>query len=242
MPVSRTDIIEQLRQDMLLLQGYKAVTLPAQQQVINGPIRYAFPNETFPVGAVHEFICSSKENNAASAGFVSGILSGLMNKGGSCCWVTSDPMIFPPAYKQFGIDPCNILIIHAPKTNDIPWIIEEILKSSAVVAVIAEIKEIGFKESRRFQLAAEQTGITGFMLRNNPKNLATCAATRWKIQPINSNKNTSLPGISYPRWHVELLKVRNGKPGNWQLEWRAGTFKYLQEESLLIKTPLRKIG
>jgi protein ImuA len=242
MSLSRTGIIEQLRRDMLLLQGYKAVSLPAEQEVINGPIRYAFPNHTFRLAAIHEFICSGKEDGAASVGFISGILSALMNKGGTCCWVTADPMIFPPAYKQFGIDPSSILFIRAPKTNDIPWLIEEILKSSAVVAVVAEIREIGFKESRRFQLAAEQTGITGFMLRNNPKNLATCAATRWKIKSLKSDTSTYLPGISYPRWNVELLKVRNGKPGNWELEWKAGTFNYLSQESLQIKTPLRKIG
>jgi protein ImuA len=31
-----------------------------------------------------------------------------------------------------------------------------------------------------------------------------------------------LPGVAFPRWQVELLKVRNGKPGIWQLEWANG--------------------
>jgi protein ImuA len=34
-----------------------------------------------------------------------------------------------------------------------------------------------------------------------------------------------LPGVGFPKWNVELLKVRNGKPGSWQVEWAAGKFR-----------------
>jgi protein ImuA len=33
-----------------------------------------------------------------------------------------------------------------------------------------------------------------------------------------------MPGVGFPRWNVELLKVRNGQPGNWQVEWMDGRF------------------
>jgi len=33
-----------------------------------------------------------------------------------------------------------------------------------------------------------------------------------------------LPGVGFPRLNVELLKVRNGKPGSWQVEWANGKF------------------
>ena len=37
-----------------------------------GPIKDAFPNASFPVGAVHEFLCAAPEDAAATAGFITG--------------------------------------------------------------------------------------------------------------------------------------------------------------------------
>jgi protein ImuA len=36
-----------------------------------------------------------------------------------------------------------------------------------------------------------------------------------------------MPGVGFPRWNVQLLKVRNGKPGAWQLEWEGGQFHHI---------------
>jgi protein ImuA len=52
----------------------------------------------------------------------------------------------------------------------------------------------------------------------------TAFVCRWQIHPIQSETENNLPGVGFPRWQVELLKVRNGKPGNWQLEWANGRF------------------
>jgi protein ImuA len=43
-----------------------------------------------------------------------------------------------------------------------------------------------------------------------------------------------LPGIGFPRWQVELLKVRNGKPGSWQLEWVSRKFQPVASRSSLL--------
>jgi protein ImuA len=34
-----------------------------------------------------------------------------------------------------------------------------------------------------------------------------------------------MPGLGFARWNVELLKVRNGKPGSWQIEWGPTGFR-----------------
>jgi len=33
-----------------------------------------------------------------------------------------------------------------------------------------------------------------------------------------------MPGLGFPRWNIELLKVRNGQPGSWEMEWAADRF------------------
>jgi len=82
--------------------------------------------------------------------------------------------------------------------------------------------------------------VTGFLIRRNPKNLSTTCVTRWKIRPIESNKGSDLPGLGFPRWNVSLLKVRNGKPGSWQMEWRKKRFQLINEPPM-IKEAQRKV-
>src|SRR5450631_649056 len=98
---------------------------------------------------------------------------------------------------------------------------EEALKCEGLAAVAGEIPHIDFTASRRLQLAVEKSSVTGLLLRHRPRQLNTIACVaRWQINPLPSELEDDLPGVGFPRWNVELLKVRNGKPGAWQMEWR----------------------
>ena len=98
------------------------------------------------------------------------------------------------------------------------------MKCNGLAAVVCELQELSFTSSRRFQLAVEESAVTGFILRVNPRKLSTTACvTRWQISSLPSEA-TELPGVGFPNWNVELLKVRNGKPDSWQVEWAAGKF------------------
>ena len=64
---------------------------------------------------------------------------------------------------------------------------EESLNVTRIAAVIGEVKNISFKESRRLQLAAEQSRVTGFLIRHQPKILNTIACvSRWRITSLPS--------------------------------------------------------
>jgi len=108
------------------------------------------------------------------------------------------------------------------------WVMEEALKCEGLAAVICEIPELGFTASRRLQLAVEESQVTGFILRRNPKSINTTACiTRWKITAAPSETENKMPGTGFPRWNVELLKVRNGKPGKWIVEFAGGKFRHV---------------
>jgi protein ImuA len=196
------------------------------------------------LGAIHEFISVGPESAAATAGFISGLLSPLMKRGGASIWIGSSRTIFPPALKLFGIEPSHIIFIDLQKERDVLWAIEEALKCNGLSAVVGEIPELGFTVSRRFQLAVEQSRVTGFIHRSNPRNLNTNASVaRWKIKPLPTVSYDELPGIGYPRWNVELLKIRNGKPGAWQMEWSDQRFRHIPDliPSIILE-PKRKTG
>src|SRR4029078_4613727 len=86
-----------------------------------------------------------------------------------------------------------------------------------------------FTTSRRFQLAVEESRVTGFILRTKESINTTACVTRWKIKHISSRTENDIPGVGFPAWEVALVKVRNGKPGNWQLEWRGGKLKTVKK-------------
>src|SRR3990170_690007 len=227
MQAAKAEIIAQLQRDILPLQGFKPIPHENAVDVGLGPIKDAFPNASFPLGAVHEFCCAGREDVSATGGFIAGILSTLMKSGGVCLWISSSRTLFPPALKSFGIEPDKIVFVDLQKQKDVLWAMEEALKCEGLVAVIAEMPEINFTASRRLQLAVEQSRVTGFIIRCNPRSLNTTACvTRWKITSLPSMLSQDMPGVGFSRWNVELLKVRNGRPGTWDIEWKAGRFRH----------------
>ncbi len=242
MESTKAHIIAQLQKDILPLQGFKPVAGHTGFDGGLGLIKHAFPNASFPLGAIHEFFCNGTEDVSASAGFISGILSSIMRSGGVSLWISSSRMIFPPALKSFGLEPDKIIFIFLQTEKEILWAVEEALKCPGIAAVIAQTPEISFTASRRLQLAVEQSRVTGFIIRNNPKNLSTACVTRWKITPLPTLAEDNLPGIGFPRWNIELLRVRNGSPGHWQLEWAAGRFRNIYKSASLQKEQQRKTG
>jgi len=224
MPALKADIITQLKKDILALQGFRPL-LHQHSQIDLGTINHSFPNSQFPLGVNHEFICNDHESLTASSGFIAGILSSLLQKAGAVVWISSTHTIFPPALISFGINPAQLIFIRLRNRNLVLWTIEEALKCEGLTAVVGEPSFIDLAISRRLQLATEQSGVTGFLLRTKQQTLNTTACTcRWQIHPLQSETEDGLPGIGFPRLKVELLKVRSGRPGKWELEWGYGRF------------------
>jgi len=239
---SRADIIERLKKDILPLQGFR----PALNEKITtglGLIERSFPNNTFPLGAIHEFICHDAEAVAASAGFIAGIVAKLMQHNGTAIWIGSPVIVFPVSLKSFGIDPDKIIFVNPQNEKQVLWAMEESLKCNGLTTVIGEIPELSFTVSRRFQLAVEQSGVTGFVVRKRPRNLTTTACiTRWKITSLPSRAPYEMPGVGFPCWNVELLKVRNGRSGVWKMEWRQQQFHHIPQTETIWKPLQRKTG
>ncbi|MEP6595700.1 MAG: Error-prone repair protein ImuA [Ginsengibacter sp.] len=239
----KANIIAQLQKDILPLQGFKRILNPTALDVVPGAIKNAFPNAKFPLGAVHEFISTEAEDAASTGGFVSGILASILSNGGACIWTSSFKTIFPPALKSFGIAPDKIIFIDLKKEKEILWAVEEALKCEGLAAVVGEMQELSFTASRRLQLAVEASQVTGFILRHNPGSLNTTACvTRWKITSLPSVLADDMPGVGFPRWNVELLKVRNGKPGSWQIEFVAGRFRHISKITAIAPEQQKKTG
>ncbi len=243
MITSKADIIKQLQKEIISLQGFKTKSENNNANTGLGSINNAFPNAVFPFGAVHEFIAATAEDKAASLGFIAGILSSCLKNNGAAIWITDTGNTFPPALQTFGIAPDKIIFIKLNRAKEILWAMEEALKCKGLAAVICEVKELSFLASRRLQLAVEQSQVTGFILQCNPRVINTTACIcRWKITATPTAFADDMPGVGFPRWNVSLLKVRNGRPGNWQLEWTAGRFRHIHTIHTIVALPQKKTG
>lgn len=228
MSTAKQDIIQELRRDLMLLQGFKPPTAETIDPGL-GPVTAAFPHGVFPTGAIHEFLSTGAENAAASGGFAAGLAASLMARGGACVWMSCGRKVFPPALKAFGIEPDQLIFVDLKKEKQALWAMEEALKCEGLAAVVGELREISFTASRRLQLAVEHSRVTGLLLRQDPRQLNPIACVaRWRITPLPSEPGANMPGLGFPRWNVELSKVRNGRPGIWQMEWSAGRFHPLE--------------
>jgi protein ImuA len=236
-------IIEDLQRQILRLQGNQQSLDHQQPNLGLGPIELAFPGKVFPRGVVHELISSTLEDAACTNGFMAVVLSKLMQQNGPCLWISTRRTIFPPALKAFGIEPEQILFVDVKNVKDALWAMEEALKCNALMAVVGEFTALSFDDSRRLQLAVEQSKVTGFIHRYQPKieNTVACVS-RWKITALCSDVKDQLPGMSFPRWNIDLLKVRNGKPASWQVEWSPQGLEYIHSEHNIPKIYKRPTG
>ncbi|MEO6638799.1 MAG: Error-prone repair protein ImuA [Ginsengibacter sp.] len=243
MEALKANIIAQLKKDILSFQGFKKILDPVGPDVLPIAIKNAFPNAQFPLAAVHEFIYASSEERAATVGFVSGILASIMRKGGVCIWINSSKAIFAPALKLFGVAPEKMIFITLKKEKEILWALEEALKCEGLAAVIGEMQDLSFTVSRRLQLAVEKSQVTGFIFRNRPRSLnITAFISRWKIFPVPGEFDDDMPGVAFPRWKVELLKVRNGKTGSWDIEFANGHFRHIANINAISLAQQKKTG
>ncbi len=116
----------------------------------------ALPGGGLALGAVHEIlgIDGDEEDGAAACGFIAGLLARLRR--GPVLWCLKRPDLYGPGLLAHALDPARLVIVTAPRDEDILWAIEEGLRAPGLVAVIGEIGRLPLVAGRRLQLAAER--------------------------------------------------------------------------------------
>ncbi len=145
---------------------------------------------------------------------------------GPVLWCLKRPDLYGPGLAAHGLDSARLVIVAAPRGEEILWAIEEGLRLPGLAAVVGEVGRLPMVAGRRLQLAAERSGVTALVLRRwrNGEEAATererssAALTRWRVTALPSRDIEGAPGIGSPRWRVELLRCRGGVPALWDVE------------------------
>jgi len=236
MQATKQEIIDKLRQDISAWEGFRPQVPGEGESFGLGPMEQSFQGRVFPTGVLHEFISTGPEETAAIGGFLAGLMQVLLKDGGICIWASFSRRIYPPALKRFGINPDRIVFIDVQREKDVLWVTEEALKCKGIAAVICETRQLNFQESQRLQLTIEQSQVTGFILRKGAKLVPnTVCLTRWTVRPLKTQLRPGLPGVGHPRWQIELIRVKNGRPGSWTVEWKNKGFKFIETRKELLQ-------
>lgn len=186
----------------------------------------ALPGGGLVCGALHELcgIGPEVEHGAAAALLAAGLLA---RRPGPVLWVLGRRDLFAPALPQVGLALDRVLFVEAGQSTLLAM--EEGLRHSGLAGVVGELEgRLTLTASRRLQLAAEASGVTGFALRrsnrfDDPALREPCAAnTRWRIacmpSPPPLPHAPAVPGLGRAHWRLDLLRCRGGEPGSWMVE------------------------
>ena len=121
-----------------------------------------------------------------------------------------------------GIDPRRVVLVAARDAREALWAMETGLRCGAVGLVVGEFhadpRALDFTASRRLAMAAERHGTPCVVVRDVEPS-TSAARRRWRIAAAPSAPDPFDPRApGAPRWRVELVRARDGRPGAWTLD------------------------
>jgi protein ImuA len=127
-----------------------------------------------------------------------------------------------------GLDPARLILVETAQRKETLWAMEEAVRSAAPAAVVGVIDTLDLKTSQRLHLAATDAGMPLLLLRpaaSSSLSSSACgggwgsaAATRWRIGTAKAARDR-FGLVTQPRWHLQLERCRNGRPGEWVVEY-----------------------
>ncbi len=194
-------------------------------------------------GCLHEF---AGEGAEAFAAILSGRLKGPVLW---CADALAGSELYPPGLAAFGLDYRRLIVARCRKPREILAAMEDGLRCRVLAAVVGELSAgVDLTASRRLQLAAENSGVTGFLVQSawrdqvskappaGRRNIAgtgrsgreveakapSAAFSRWSVDAARNRDNAA--GIM--TWRLSLHRCRNGGSGAWTVKWDAKAYRF----------------
>jgi protein ImuA len=144
---------------------------------------------------------------------------------------------------QLGLDVGRLLIVEARSDKDALWAIEDTLRSGAAPSMVAGAiaGSLDLTISRRLNLAAALHATPLVLLRSPIATGTSAAATRWRIAAAPAARDR-FGAFAGPRWRVALERCRNGRPGEWLIEWDHVAHCFRLVEIVADRAPVERAG
>jgi protein ImuA len=237
----RTEMLEELRRLLPKLEGVAAQVRALSFGV--AALDSHLPQGGLAFGALHEVAPATDADVAAAFGFLAALLGRMPREGplllvmparGSAHARLGPSRLGPSrlglsrlgpygrlhghGLNGLGLDPGRLILVEAADERAALWAMEEALRSGAPAAVAGAIERLDLKTSQRLHLAAGACGHPLVLLRPARVLEASAAATRWRVGAAEAARDR-FGLIARWRWHLRLERARNGRPGEWLVEF-----------------------
>jgi protein ImuA len=216
---NRAAVAEELRRLLPRMEGVRAAqSIPFGLAAIDQYL----PQGGLACGALHEIVPEAGATPAAF-GFLAALLARLSG--------THPLFLVLPAYglrdygrpyghglRALGLDPSRLILAETTQRKDTLWAMEEALRSRAPAAVAGIIDQLDLKTSQRLHLAAADCGLPLLLLRPAEILEASAAVTRWRVGPAPAARDR-FGLFTRARWRLSLERCRNGRTGEWMVEY-----------------------
>jgi protein ImuA len=120
----------------------------------------------------------------------------------------------PSGMSRF-VDPARVTLVIANDRREVLWAAEQALRTQGVACVIFEVSEgPNLTESRRLQIACEESGATGLALISG-QTQTSAAQTRWQCSSLVAKDAD---------WIWRCQKNKKDRPSSWKARWQGGAY------------------
>jgi protein ImuA len=179
--------------------------------------------------AVHEVFCEGGRQSGTATGFVAGLARRVAPRR-PLIWVRQDfsereiGALSMGGLIALGLDPRRLVTVRANDVESALRTTADALASDAVGTVVLEVwgatQKLDLVASRKLTLAAQSTGVTGFLLRIAASPSPSTAETRWIVRAAHSPSASPWQCWGAPLIDAELVRNRHGPLGRWIMEWK----------------------
>jgi protein ImuA len=239
-PATRAEVVDHLRRLLPRLETTAgARPAPFGLPALDGHL----PQGGLAGGALHEIAPSAAGDLPAALGFVAAIL-GRLPPPGPLLFVAAPQAVFDGyrlhghGLNGLGLDPGRLILVDTPGDQQTLWAMEQALQSGAPAAVAGMVERLDLKASQRLHHAAADTGRLLLLLRPAAATGSSVAVTRWRIGAAQAARDR-FGLVTGWRWTVALERCRNGRPGQWLVEFDHAAHRFSLAQAVAGAAPAR---
>ncbi|MCJ2143445.1 ImuA family protein [Methylobacterium sp. E-066] len=185
------------------------------------------PGGGLALGPPHEIAPMEPADMVAALGFALALCAARLARTQGAALIAAapnQPLPHGHGLAGLGLDPARLLLLEAGGDAEVFRALEAALHARALPVLVGLLADgLPLKPGRRLQLAAEG-GADGdappllLILRPAEAGLPNGAATRWRIASAPAARDR-FGTLDKPRWRARLERCRNGRGGDWLVEW-----------------------
>ena len=242
---TRAKRLASLRQAIATIERKPAEAGRADLSLGLSEIHHHLPGDGLALGVLHEVMAAAYGDRPSAFGFAFGLMAGaLQARPGPALLVMTQRALkdhgrpYAHGLRQLGINMQRLVLIETRNDKDAHWALEETLRSQARPSMVlgAVGGNLDLTVSRRLNLAAAAQSTPLVVVRPTGATGTTAAATRWRISSAVAGSDR-FGALGKNTWQARLERCRNGRPGEWIVEWTDDPHSFRLAESLADRTP-----